>query len=39
MLQAMAEEMAWPYSWPASPDFPKAAERGTLSGRLLVSDS
>ncbi|KAG0630091.1 hypothetical protein M758_1G153400 [Ceratodon purpureus] len=36
--QAMTEEMAWPYSWPASPDFPKAAERGTVSGRLLVSD-
>jgi rhamnogalacturonan endolyase len=30
--------MAWPYSWPASTAFPKAAERGTVSGRLLVSD-
>lgn len=36
--QAAEEESAWPYSWGGSPAFLKAEERGTLSGRLLVSD-
>jgi len=36
--QVTAETAAWPYSWPASADFSKAAERGSLRGRLLVSD-
>ncbi|BBN02207.1 rhamnogalacturonan endolyase [Marchantia polymorpha subsp. ruderalis] len=35
MLQ---EEKAWPYAWPASADYPKAHERGRVSGRLLVHD-
>ncbi|CAK9213595.1 unnamed protein product [Sphagnum troendelagicum] len=37
--QAWAEIRAWPYCWPESPDFPKASERGTVSGHLLVHDS
>jgi rhamnogalacturonan endolyase len=36
--QACAEIRAWPYCWPESPDFPKASERGTVSGHLLVHD-
>ncbi|KAL0368865.1 UNVERIFIED_CONTAM: hypothetical protein Scaly_1105400 [Sesamum calycinum] len=29
---------SWPYSFPASEDFPTSAERGNVSGRLLVRD-
>ncbi|KAG0559235.1 hypothetical protein KC19_10G089400 [Ceratodon purpureus] len=36
--QAKTERKAWPYSWPASADFPKAGQRSSVCGRLLVSD-
>ncbi|OEL17193.1 Rhamnogalacturonate lyase [Dichanthelium oligosanthes] len=36
--QAQAEARNWPYSFLASPDFPKADERGAISGRLLVRE-
>ncbi|RLM69771.1 rhamnogalacturonate lyase-like [Panicum miliaceum] len=36
--QAQAEVRNWPYSFLASPDFPKADERGAIAGRLLVRD-
>ena len=36
--QAQGEARNWPYSFLASPDFPKAAERGSIAGRLLVRD-
>ncbi|KAJ1264540.1 hypothetical protein BS78_08G008900 [Paspalum vaginatum] len=36
--QARAEAAKWPYSFPGSPDFAKAAERGSVAGRLLVRD-
>ncbi|XP_021316533.1 probable rhamnogalacturonate lyase B [Sorghum bicolor] len=36
--QAEAEARSWPYGFLASPDFPKSAERGSVTGRLLVSD-
>ncbi|CAL4993136.1 unnamed protein product [Urochloa decumbens] len=36
--QAQAEAGNWPYSFLASPDFPKAHERGSITGRLLVRD-
>nr|TKW00819.1 hypothetical protein SEVIR_8G137000v2 [Setaria viridis] len=36
--QAQAEARNWPYSFLASPDFPKAHERGSITGRLLVRD-
>jgi rhamnogalacturonan endolyase len=36
---AEAEAAKWPYSFPESPDFHKAAERGSVAGRLLVKDS
>lgn len=32
------EVQSWPYSFPASEDFPQADQRGTISGRLLVQD-
>ncbi|KAE8779307.1 Rhamnogalacturonate lyase [Hordeum vulgare] len=35
---AQAEAARWPYSFPESPDFHKAGERGSVTGRLLVSD-
>lgn len=34
----LAEVNAWPYTWPSSPDFAKAKDRGQVSGRLLVRD-
>jgi len=36
--QVEVEMRSWPYSWPASPDYAKAQERGIFSGRLLVCD-
>ncbi|KAL4283616.1 hypothetical protein GQ457_16G016320 [Hibiscus cannabinus] len=32
------EVESWPYTFPASDDFPKSNQRGNLSGRLLVKD-
>ncbi|XP_023001852.1 probable rhamnogalacturonate lyase B isoform X1 [Cucurbita maxima] len=37
--QASIEVQSWPYSFPASEDFPKSNQRGNISGRLLVKDS
>eukprot|EP00249_Psilotum_nudum_P013398 c24306_g1_i4 orf=1-1167(+) len=37
-LQMFTEVLAWPYSWPASPDYPTAEERGNVTGRLVVLD-
>ena len=36
--QAQAEVCKWPYSFPGSPDFAKAGERGSVTGRLWVRD-
>ena len=36
--QAQNEVSRWPYSFPKSPDFPKAGDRGSVTGRLLVRD-
>ncbi|OEL24895.1 hypothetical protein BAE44_0014084 [Dichanthelium oligosanthes] len=36
--QAQAEVSGWPYSFPRSPDFSKAGERGSITGRLWVRD-
>ena len=38
VMQVEVEMRSWPYSWPASPDYAKAQERGIFSGRLLVCD-
>lgn len=37
--QARAEAGKWPYSFPESPDYAKAGDRGTVSGTLLVRDA
>ncbi|XP_027150047.1 probable rhamnogalacturonate lyase B isoform X2 [Coffea eugenioides] len=36
--QMNQEVESWPYGFPASEDFPKADQRGTVSGNLLVQD-
>lgn len=36
--QMMVEVQSWPYSFPASEDFPKSHHRGNVRGRLLVRD-
>lgn len=37
-LQTMDEIQSWPYSFPASEDFQKSEQRGSVCGRLLVLD-
>ncbi|XP_025810179.1 rhamnogalacturonate lyase B-like isoform X2 [Panicum hallii] len=37
--RARAEISEWPYSFPGSPDFAKACERGSVTGRLWVRDA
>ncbi|XP_066333313.1 rhamnogalacturonate lyase B-like [Miscanthus floridulus] len=37
--QAREEASKWPYSFPESPDFAKAGDRGTVTGTLLVRDA
>lgn len=35
----MTEEVQnWPYDFPASEDFQKSSQRGSVSGKLLVRD-
>lgn len=36
--QMLIEVQSWPYSFPASKDFPTSEQRGNVSGRLLVLD-
>ncbi|CAK9186563.1 unnamed protein product [Ilex paraguariensis] len=36
--QMLVEVQSWPYSFPASEDFPFSDQRGNVSGRLLVRD-
>ncbi|KAI3869462.1 hypothetical protein MKX03_031718 [Papaver bracteatum] len=36
--QLAKEVKSWPYSFPASPDFPASDQRGTVTGTLLVRD-
>jgi rhamnogalacturonan endolyase len=36
--QAKAEQSAWPYSWLANTDYPAAAGRGVVAGRLVIHD-
>ncbi|KAL7617893.1 hypothetical protein Lser_V15G00032 [Lactuca serriola] len=36
--QMMIEVKSWPYSFPASEDFPKSNQRGNICGKLLVRD-
>ncbi|XP_021731282.1 uncharacterized protein LOC110698188 [Chenopodium quinoa] len=36
--QMLRETESWPYEFPMSLDFPKANQRGSVAGRLLVND-
>ncbi|CAN1288806.1 Rhamnogalacturonate lyase [Linum perenne] len=36
--QMKVEVESWPYNFPASEDFPKADQRGRISGRFLIHD-
>ena len=36
--QAKVETAKWPYNWVSGVDYPKAAERATVSGQLLLRD-
>ncbi|KAI5655065.1 hypothetical protein M9H77_32252 [Catharanthus roseus] len=36
--QMLFEAQCWPYSFPASEDFPSSDQRGSISGQLLVKD-
>ncbi|GAB4848815.1 hypothetical protein Ancab_003609 [Ancistrocladus abbreviatus] len=38
-VQMRKEVQIWPYAFPASVDFPKPDQRGSVHGRLLVRDS
>ncbi|XP_044511799.1 probable rhamnogalacturonate lyase B isoform X2 [Mangifera indica] len=37
-IKTMDEIQSWPYSFPASEDFQKSEQRGSVCGRLLVLD-
>ncbi|KAJ4963099.1 hypothetical protein NE237_023038 [Protea cynaroides] len=36
--QLLTEVQNWPYSFPASDDFPSSDQRGTVTGRLFIQD-
>ncbi|KAJ4963498.1 hypothetical protein NE237_023437 [Protea cynaroides] len=36
--QMLTEVQNWPYSFPASNDFPSSDQRGTVTGRLFIQD-
>ena len=38
IVQMLIETENWPYSFPASQDYPTSDQRGNVSGRLLVYD-
>lgn len=38
LAKAAVEQRAWPYAWVSDPNYPLAAGRGTVTGRLTVSD-
>lgn len=37
--QVAAEKAAWPYAWLVNPDHPAAADRGTVTGKLVITDT
>jgi len=37
--QAKVEEAKWPYAWVNGVDYPKAAERATVSGQMVLHDA
>jgi rhamnogalacturonan endolyase len=39
LSRAEREQEAWPYAWAEAPGYEHAAERGSVSGRLVVKDA
>ena len=39
LAQAAKEAAQWPYSWVQGVDYPQKAQRGTVSGQLVLQDS
>jgi len=37
--QALAEQAQWPYNWLTEPEYVKANGRGTVTGKLVISDA
>lgn len=37
--QASVERAAWPYAWVRHPDYPPAAARGGLAGKILIDEA
>ncbi len=37
--QTKAEQSAWPYDWFTIPDYVKKSQRGTVTGKLIISDT
>ena len=37
--QVQAEISAWPYSWLTNSDYPAANQRGSVSGKLIITDA
>jgi rhamnogalacturonan endolyase len=38
LAQAKKEYVKWPYDWVTNADYPHAAERGTVTGRIVLND-
>jgi rhamnogalacturonan endolyase len=39
LAQGAAEQTAWPYSWLTNASYTSASGRGTITGKLVISDS
>jgi hypothetical protein len=39
LAQAGAERSAWPYAWFTDPNYVQASGRGTVTGRIVISDT
>jgi fibronectin type 3 domain-containing protein/regulation of enolase protein 1 (concanavalin A-like superfamily) len=37
--QAAAEATAWPYGWMNNPNYASAAQRGTVTGQIVINDA
>ena len=39
LTKAAQESAAWPYDWVSGVDYPRKAQRGTITGRLVLDDA
>ncbi len=39
LAQGAAEASAWPYSWFSNPNYANAANRGTVTGKIVINDT